>query len=85
MGKKENKIAVSEWLAELRRVNSYNDDGMSLQEWADAMEVSYATMNRNLKKAKRLGLLRQGFRTATALDGKAYRCPVYQIIEDPAS
>ena len=72
-------IRVDEWLAELARLSSRNDLGMTLYELAEAAGVSDRTMGKRLREAHKKGWVTVGRRQVVRLDGKPMPVPVYTV------
>ena len=83
MPKKTEPIYTDEWMAELTRLSSLNDVGLTVDEWAEKVGVSTATIRRRLKQARSLGLLVVGRRTVSGIDSRRIPVPVY-LIKKPA-
>ncbi len=74
-----SEIRADEWLKELERLTSRNDDGMTTSEMSDATGMSRRTIGERLRKAHRLGWVKVGWRREVRLDGKTHEVPVYKI------
>lgn len=73
-------INETEWLAELQRIQSRNDDGLTASEWADRLGCEHECALRYLKRAQQAGWLRVGKRRGLTIDGRGKISPVYQIV-----
>lgn len=74
------KIREDEWLAELVRLSVKNDQGHTAQEWSVLLGVSWKTALGYLSKARELGRLKHGHRTAYRINGKSFPQDVYRIL-----
>jgi len=74
------KVAEAEWLAELARLSRRNDEGLTVREWAAEVGRGEETTTKMLKRAKALGWLHVGKRTAEGLDGRTFQATVYRIV-----
>lgn len=74
-------ITTTEWLDELQRLSSKNDEGLTAKEWADALGVEHECALRKLKMAQEAGWLKLGRRRGTSIAGRPIWSPVYQIVK----
>lgn len=75
------EITVSEWLAELERVQDSSPDGLSIAELVERTGRSRKSLRGAMKRAQRAGKLRVARRRETGLDGRTQWVPVYRIVE----
>lgn len=73
-------IREDEWLAELERLSKKNDQGQSRAEIAKATGKGERQVLVLLQRAKELGWLVLGWRTAIKINGYPNTIPVYRIV-----
>lgn len=74
-----DNISVAEWLKELEALSHRSDDGHTVAEIAENTGRSDRVIRQWLKDAARLGWLKVGRRSSTAIDGKGTMVPVYIV------
>lgn len=72
-------IHVDEWLKELEALSQRSDDGHTVAEIAENTGMTERQVRQRLKDASKMGRLRVGRRSSTAIDGKGTLVPVYTI------
>lgn len=83
----DNKAAITtaEWWSELQRLSEHSDDGLTSEEWAQAMRVSQRSAMGRIKQGIHAGLLKHGWRPAVSIDGRHIRVSVYRVVGGAAS
>jgi hypothetical protein len=74
------RITEAEWVQELAKLSVKSDDGMTTAEWAIKLGKGRNHTMILLKKAKAMGWLVVGRKTAEGLDGRTFTMPVYRIV-----
>lgn len=74
------RVTETEWLKEMQRLSSRSDEGMTTDEWCDALGRSLQYVRGMLLKASKMGWLVRGKRTKEAINGRIFNADVYKIV-----